>query len=318
MSRLPESLKKPTSAKTGIPNNATESGRPRSGNRRRVRATVGRRIGNYLRRLRNWCAQKILYPILRTVWTVAWRFGAIGLAIFAGAVVYCYSMLPDSGDLLDGRTRGSVLMLDRSGQPFAWRGEQFGGPVSSDSVSPDLKNAVLATEDRRFYRHFGISPRGIAGAVYINLREGRGPLSGHGGSTITQQVGKLLCLGVPYDPNGGMSESEYEKDCRRNTLWRKIKEVPFAVALEWKYTKDDILSIYLNRAYLGAGAIGFEAASQIYFGKPSNAVTRIRSGDARGFAYRPVVLRAHEQSGTGAATRELGNFANAPPTVFNR
>ena len=66
--------------------------------------------------------------------------------------------------------------------------------------------AIIATEDKRFYSHFGVSPRGVAGAIRINLSEGRSPLSGHGGSTLTQQVAKLLCLGVPYDPDGGMTE----------------------------------------------------------------------------------------------------------------
>ncbi|MDP4992497.1 MAG: transglycosylase domain-containing protein, partial [Marivita lacus] len=71
------------------------------------------------------------------------------------------------------------------GVAFAWRGDQFGGVVTADTVSPHLKNAVIATEDQRFYSHLGISPRGVASAVRINLSEGRGPLSGHGGSTVT-------------------------------------------------------------------------------------------------------------------------------------
>jgi penicillin-binding protein 1A len=98
------------------------------------------------------------------------------------------------------RSRGSVTMLDRDGNVFAWRGDQFGGVIDPDTASPHLVHAVVATEDRRFYRHLGVSPRGIASAIRINLREGRGPLEGHGGSTITQQVAKLMCLGVPYRP----------------------------------------------------------------------------------------------------------------------
>ena len=126
---------------------------------------------------------------------------------------------------------------------------------------------MIATEDKRFYGHFGISPRGIASAIRINLAEGRGPLEGNGGSTITQQVAKLLCLGVPYDAANWKTEAEYEADCRQGSLWRKIKEIPYAMAMELKYSKDDILTIYFNRSYLGAGARGFEAASQRYFGK---------------------------------------------------
>ncbi len=213
-----------------------------------------------------------LRALWRAVWGIGWRIGAgFGIVLLA-CTGYFYSQLPPLGALVDARTRGSVTMLDRDGKVFAWRGETFGGAITADTVSPFLKNAVVATEDKRFYRHLGISPRGIASAVRINLSEGRGPLSGNGGSTITQQVAKLLCLGVPFDPNQWKDESAYEDDCRQGGVWRKLKEVPYALALEAKYSKDDILTIYFNRAYLGAGARGFEAAAQRYFGKSANEV----------------------------------------------
>ncbi|MFP3386568.1 transglycosylase domain-containing protein, partial [Tritonibacter sp. SIMBA_163] len=81
----------------------------------------------------------------------------------AGAVAYHYSKLPEYQALLDGRNQGSVTLLDRAGKTFAWRGGQFGGVVTADTVSPHLKNAIVATADKRFYRHFGVPPRGIAG-----------------------------------------------------------------------------------------------------------------------------------------------------------
>jgi 1A family penicillin-binding protein len=199
-------------------------------------------------------------------WGFVWRGGMVIGLLIAFSITYLYLGLPEASALLDGRARGSVTMLDRNGAVYAWRGDQFGGVVTTETVSPHLKNAIVATEDKRFYRHFGISPRGVASAVRINLREGRGPLSGHGGSTITQQTAKLLCLGEPYDPTTGKTEAQYEADCRRGTLWRKVKEAVFALAMEAKYSKDEILNIYMNRAFLGAGARGFEAASQRYFG----------------------------------------------------
>ena len=208
--------------------------------------------------------------IVRLVWGVGWRVGALVAIVTALAVIYYAATLPPVSALVDGRSRGSVTLLDRDNKVFAWRGEQFGGQITADTVSPHLRNAVVATEDKRFYRHFGISPRGIASAVRINMAEGRGPLSGNGGSTITQQVAKLLCLGVPYRPESGMTEAEYEADCRRTTLGRKVKEAVYAMAMELRYSKDDILTIYLNRAYLGAGARGFEAAAQRYFGRSAN------------------------------------------------
>ena len=205
--------------------------------------------------------------VFRLIWNVIWRSSAVVFLILLLSVGYVFTTLPDLSELLDGRARGSVTLLDREGDVFAWRGDQFGGAVRANTVSPYLRDAVVATEDKRFYRHLGISPRGVASAVRINLSEGRGPLSGHGGSTITQQVAKLLCLGKPFDPNEWKSEGDYVRDCRRSSLSRKAQEAIFALAMEAKYSKDDILSIYLNRAYMGGGAYGAEAASQRFFGK---------------------------------------------------
>lgn len=228
--------------------------------------------------------------ILRLIWAFTWRVTALATIVLGLAVGYVYSTLPEFTALLDGRANGSVVMTDREGEVFAWRGDQFGGVVTADTVSPHLKNAIVATEDKRFYRHFGISPRGVASAVRINLREGRGPLSGHGGSTITQQTAKLLCLGVVYDDTQWDSEAAYEADCRRGSLWRKGKEAIYALAMEAKYTKDEILSIYLNRAYMGGGAYGSEAAAQRYFGKPASALSAAEGAMIAGLLTAPSTL----------------------------
>ncbi|WP_417250455.1 transglycosylase domain-containing protein [Celeribacter sp.] len=229
----------------------------------------------------------LLRWIGRFIWVVISRT-AVVLAIVIGlSVAYIYTTLPPVTDLLDGRARGSVTMLDRNGSVYAWRGEQFGGQITADTVSPYLKNAIIATEDKRFYRHFGVSPRGIASAIRINLSEGRGPLSGHGGSTLTQQVAKLLCLGTPYDPKEWESQTAYEADCRQTTIARKIKEVIYAMAMEARYSKDEILSIYMNRAYLGGGANGFEAAAQRYFGKSAAEVNIAESAMLAGLLTAP-------------------------------
>ena len=246
------------SAKPAGKKSAARKTATRKTTRRKARRSKGDRGGGIFRLLFRW--------IWRLIWGISWRVGAIAGLLLALAVGVVYSTLPDVDALLDGRARGSVTILDRDGKVFAWRGDQFGGVITADTVSPHLRNAVIATEDKRFYRHFGVSPRGVASAVRINLSEGRGPLSGHGGSTITQQTAKLLCLGAPFEPSEWESEAAYEFDCRQGSLWRKVKEAVYAVAMEVKYSKDEILTIYLNRAFLGAGARGFEAASQRYFG----------------------------------------------------
>ncbi len=225
--------------------------------------------------------------VARLVWWTGLRIGILVGAILLATSAYYYSQLPPLEALIDVRARGSVTLLDRDGKTFAWRGESFGGQASIDTVSPYLRDAIIATEDKRYYQHFGISPRGIASAISINMSEGRGPLDGNGGSTITQQVAKLLCLGNAYVATAWKSEADYEADCRKGGIRRKLKEIPFSFALEAKYGKKDVLTLYLNRAYLGAGARGFEAASQRYFGKSAAEVNPAEAAMLAGLLKAP-------------------------------
>ena len=215
----------------------------------------------------------------RLMWWGFFRLAVVGLLVLGSAVAYYYLQLPPVGKLMDARENGSVTMLDYKGDVFAWRGDQFGGLVTAETVSPHLRNAVVATEDKRYFRHFGISPRGILGAIRINLSEGRGPFEGNGGSTITQQVAKRV----------------YFSDLPG--LQRKLKEVPMSIAMELKYSKNEILTIYLNRAYLGAGTFGFQAASERYFGKSARAVNPAEAAMLAGLLKAPS---------TYAPTRDLG------------
>ncbi|MEM6887507.1 MAG: PBP1A family penicillin-binding protein [Pseudomonadota bacterium] len=240
-----------------------------------------------LRQKRKSLLGRLMSWIRRLIWGIFWRLSLVAGFALALMVGYTYTTLPPPEELLDARARGSVTLLDREGQVFAWRGDQFGGAVTAQTVSPHLKNAIVATEDKRFYKHFGLSPRGIASAVRINVSEGRGPLSGHGGSTITQQTAKLLCLGVPFDPQV-QTEADYEAECRRGTIQRKAQEAIYSLALEAKYSKDEILTIYMNRAFLGAGARGFEAASQRYFGKSAANVSPAEAAMLAGLLVAPT------------------------------
>src|SRR3989475_3699491 len=114
-------------------------------------------------------------------------------------------------------------------------------------IPQSLRDAVIATEDRRFYSHWGVDPIGIARAVLQNYRRGR---IVEGGSTITQQLAKVLFL----TPD--------------KSLGRKLREAVLALELERRYSKDRILEMYLNQVYFGQGAYGVEAAARSYFGKP--------------------------------------------------
>lgn len=256
--------------------------------------------------------------IFRILWGFGWRLTLVSTLILGLAVGYVSLTLPPVEQLFDGRARGSVTLLDASGNVFAWRGDQFGGAVTATSVSPHLKNAIIATEDKRFYRHFGLSPRGIASAVRINLREGRGPLSGHGGSTLTQQTAKLICLGVDYDPTIWKDEAAYEADCRQGSLARKAKEAIYSMAMEVKYTKNEILTVYINRAFLGAGARGFEAASQRYFGKSAAMVAPNEAAMLAGLLVAPTryaptnnLERSQERAATVVRLMEEQGYLSA-------
>jgi 1A family penicillin-binding protein len=210
--------------------------------------------------------RRVVTGTVRLVLAFAWRVALVAGLILAGATGYYYSQLPPLAQMLDGRATGSVTLLDRHGSVFAWRGEQYGGALRADDVSPHLVHAVIAAEDRRFWDHVGIDPRGIARAMLANLRAGR---IVQGGSTLTQQVAKNVFLDA---------ERSFE---------RKLKEVPMALALELKYSKEAILSIYLNRVYLGAGTFGFEAAAERYFGKSARGVTPAEAAMLAGLLRAP-------------------------------
>ena len=217
----------------------------------------------------SYIIRSILNFIFQLLFWIILRVSVVLFLILGSSVLYYFSILPEAKLLMDDRLRGSVTMLDAKGNVFAWRGDQFGGKVSSSTVSPYLKNAIIATEDKRFYTHWGISPRGILGAIRINLREGRKPWQGNGGSTITQQLAKRIY---------------FEK---KGNFERKLKEVPMSMAMELKYTKDEIFSIYLNRAFLGSGAYGFEAASQRYFSKSARDVSPAQAAMLAGLLKAP-------------------------------
>lgn len=204
-----------------------------------------------------WAATRRLIGAVDSVLWLLVRFiraliiGGVAAGSCAGVVVLVatwevsLSLPADSETLMDGRENGSVVVLDNQGQLLGARGQRFSA-ITIREAGPVLVDAILATEDRRFYWHVGVDPIGLTRAILVNLQSGR---HAQGGSSITQQVAKLAFL------------------TSERTLARKMRELPLSLALEWRYSKDQILEIYLNRVYLGAGAYGFNAAAQFYFNK---------------------------------------------------
>jgi penicillin-binding protein 1A len=180
-------------------------------------------------------------------WLLKWTLvaGIWGIVIASAVVAWLAYDLPDVSGINSFNRRPTLTFVSADGQPIATYGDIYGGPVELKDMSPWVPKAVLATEDRRFYSHFGVDLIGLVRASFANLRAGRVV---QGGSTITQQLAKNVFLS---------SERSFK---------RKIQEVMLALWLEHKFTKDQILTIYLNRVYLGAGTYGVEAAAQRYFG----------------------------------------------------
>jgi penicillin-binding protein 1A len=167
-----------------------------------------------------------------------------GFAFFSAMILILSWSLPDIRKAVDMDDKPTVILRDRNGKEFARLGDRQGEILTVAQMSPHLIKAVVAVEDRRFYKHWGVDPIGLARAMFTNLRS-RGVVQG--GSTITQQLAKNLFL----SPD--------------RTITRKVKEALLAFYLERRYTKDEILAAYLNRAYFGAGAYGVDSASRVYF-----------------------------------------------------
>jgi penicillin-binding protein 1A len=172
-------------------------------------------------------------------------WAALALAVL---ILACAWDLPRPEAALEAVRRPSLRLADRDGRVFATYGDLVGRKVHLADLPPALPEAVVAIEDRRFWSHWGIDVVGILRAALVNLRAGR---IVQGGSTLTQQVAKNLFLS------------------NARTFRRKVQEILLTLWLEERFSKREILEIWLNRVYLGGGAWGVDAAAQLYFGVPA-------------------------------------------------
>jgi penicillin-binding protein 1A len=216
----------------------------------------------------------------RGFWRGFAKWGTVA-AIWAVFIGFCFTAwlafdLPDVGKLNEISRRPSVTLLDRNGDILATYGDLYGEAVQLDELPAYLPQAVLAMEDRRFYGHSGIDPKGLLRAMYTNIVEWD---LVQGGSTITQQLAKNVFL------------------THERTIRRKGQELLLALWLERHFTKDEILALYLNRIYFGAGTYGVEAAAQRYFGKSAREVNAYEAAMLAGMIrapsrYNPLANRA--------------------------
>ena len=219
-------------------------------------------------------------PLRRLIyWSLV--LGLWGIIAAVGTIAFVVSTLPPIQSLEVPKRPPTIEIVGTDGRPLITRGEMSGTDVSIKDLPVYLPRAFVAIEDRRFFNHSGVDPIGLLRAVAANvLRRG----VSQGGSTITQQLAKNLFL------------------TQERTLWRKMQELVLALWLERKFSKTEILELYLNRVYFGSGAYGVEAAAQRYFGKPAREVKIAEAAMLAGLVKSPSRL-APSRNPNGAERR---------------
>ena len=215
----------------------------------------------------------------------------VALAAAACFVGYCYATLPDMASAY--MTRPPKITLTASdGSEIASYGSRYGKPVVLTELPPHVYQAVIAIEDRRFYSHHGVDPRSVLRALLTNLIRKR---KAQGASTITQQVAKNLFL------------------TNEKTFTRKVRELLLSFKLERLLTKDQILTIYLNRVYLGAGTYGINAAARKYYGIDAKDLNLYQSAVIAGLLKAPTRYNplAHPEASNKRARIVLATMAQA-------
>lgn len=207
---------------------------------------------------------------------LGWRLAKLGLIAtiwggLAGAALLLFFLwdIPRVDHVLEQQRRPSVTLQTTQGNLLATQGDLFGEVVRLRDMPPHLPAALLAIEDRRFQAHFGLDVVGLARAAWANWNAGQVV---QGGSTLTQQLAKNLYLSG------------------ERSLRRKVQEALLALWLEHRFTKEELLEIYLNRVYLGAGVFGMDAAARVYFGVPARRVTLWQAAVLAGLPQAPSRL----------------------------
>ena len=186
--------------------------------------------------------------IFKFVFRFAIIMSVIGFLALAGVFIYFSKDIPDPDKIANRSVAQSTKIYDRTGEHLLYEihGEEKRTVIKLDQVSKHLINATIATEDKKFYDHYGIDFKGIARAIWKDIIAGE---KVQGASTITQQLIKNSIL------------------TSERTFTRKIKEIILAIETEQKFSKDEILEMYLNQIPYGSNAYGIEAAAQTFFGK---------------------------------------------------
>jgi len=213
--------------------------------------------------------------------------------VLVGAILAYYAYdLPDVDKATAVDRRPGLTLLSADGKVIATSGDLYGEAIQIDDLPDYLPQAVMATEDRRFYNHLGVDVIGLGRALITNIMSGR---VRQGGSTLTQQVAKNLFLSP------------------ERSIKRKVQELLLAFWLEHKFTKDQIFTLYLNRVYFGAGTYGVEAAARKYFSKSARHLSLYESALIAGLLKAPSKYnpRANPKLAEQRTAIVLQNMINA-------
>jgi penicillin-binding protein 1A len=229
---------------------------------------------------RSWSAySSFLHRYFRITGPRRWALAVIddaftlGVLFVFGLLAFALPPFSGTGDVWNRGRLHAVTFTDANGEIIGQRGIRQDDAIPLDEIPPHLVKAVLATEDARFFEHFGVDLIGTARAVVRNAKSDGG--RAQGGSSITQQVAKNLFLSP------------------ERTLQRKIHEAFLSLWIEARLSKQEILKLYLDRSYMGGGTYGVEAASQFYFGKSVRDITISESAILAGLFKAPTAYAPH-------------------------
>lgn len=287
-SAQPAQAARPTRPAEAPPRRRPPSEPPSGGRPKKPRRTPGRKR----------------FRLLRFVWRAGVTMTLLGIVAVGSIIAYYAATMPPIAEWQVPQRPPNVAILSDTGELIANRGDTGGRSVSVADLPEFVPNAVIAIEDRRFYSHPGIDPIGLTRALVTNVMAGA---ARQGGSTLTQQLAKNLFL----DPS--------------RTLERKIQEMILSVWLEMKYSKTEILEMYLNRVYLGAGAYGIDGAARRYFAKPAEDLTIAEAALIAGLLKAPSYYaptsdleRSNERAAVVINAMEDGGFINEMEALIAR
>ena len=224
---------------------------------------------------------------LRRLFVWGFSLGVIGALSLFVAVLLAARELPDFEAIKTTQTEQMIVVRARDGTQLVSLGPSYGKWLSHNQIPQVMKDAMLSVEDKRYYNHIGVDPVGLARSFWVRFQEGRFK---QGGSTITQQLARTVFLN------------------NSKTFGRKLREGVIALALEWKFSKAQILELYLNKVYFGGGAYGVDSASRKFFGHPATTMSLPEAAIVAGLVKAPsnYAPTADPDAAVGRGTVVLG------------